>query len=106
MICGGFVITVIATRTDHAGAPRGRPAEAPVHSSAGRIVSLRPLALAERGICVPTVSLADMFSGALPGIQGNSAVKLADYVREIVRSGLPGIRPLANGAAPRSWPAT
>lgn len=87
------------------GAPPGRylltgsaaPADAPVHSGAGRIVSLRmrPLSLAEREISIPTVSLAAMLSGEPPEIAGACSVTLSDYVSEIVASGFPGIRPLA-----------
>ena len=73
------------------------PAGAPVHSGAGRIVSvrMRPLTLAERQISTPTVSLTAMLSGDQPHIQGNSKLTLTDYVREILASGFPGIRPLA-----------
>jgi len=88
------------------GAPAGRylltgsavPAEAPVHSGAGRIVSLRmrPLTLAERSLAVPTVSLAAMLAGKVPDVGGSTTVTLSDYVEEIVASGLPGIRPLAD----------
>jgi len=88
------------------GAPAGRylltgsavPAEAPVHSGAGRIVSLwmRPLTLAERGVAVPTVSVAVMLAGKVPDSGGNATVTPSDYVEEIVAFGLPGIRPLAD----------
>lgn len=65
------------------------------HSGAGRIVSLRvrPMALCERGLVTPTVSLADLLAGTAE-IGGDSAVRLPDYVAEIVASGFPGIRPL------------
>lgn len=89
------------------GAPPGRflltgsaaPVEAPVHSGAGRIVTLRmrPLSLAERGLDQPTVSLAALLSGERPGIDGRSGVALADYLEAIVASGFPGFR----GASPR-----
>ena len=36
-----------------------------------------------------------MLSGDQPHIQGNSKLTLTDYVREILASGFPGIRPLA-----------
>jgi predicted AAA+ superfamily ATPase len=70
------------------------PAEAPVHSGAGRIVSLRlrPLSLAERGIAPTAVSLAGLLTGETPAIRGRSETSLAGYVREITASGLPGIR--------------
>jgi predicted AAA+ superfamily ATPase len=66
------------------------PADAPVHSGAGRIVSLRmrPLTLAEREISA-------MLSGERTEIGGSSSISLSDYVGEIVASGFPGIRPLA-----------
>lgn len=72
------------------------PTNAPVHSGAGRIVSvrMRPLALAERQISSPTVSLAAMLSGDVPHVNGTSKLTLTDYVREILASGFPGIRPL------------
>lgn len=72
------------------------PADAPVHSGAGRIVSvrMRPLTLAEREISIPTVSLAAMLAGDQPEITGTSSITLSGYVDEIVASGFPGIRPL------------
>jgi predicted AAA+ superfamily ATPase len=72
------------------------PVGAPVHSGAGRIVSvrMRPLSLAERQLAEPTVSLAEMLSGARPDVTGRTDVDLAGYVDEIIASGFPGIRPL------------
>lgn len=69
----------------------------PIHSGAGRIVSLRmrPLSLAERGVCEPTVSMRDVLAGAQPPIDGHSTVVLPGYVDEILRSGFPGIRGIA-----------
>jgi uncharacterized protein len=76
------------------------PVEAPMHSGAGRIVRLRmrPLALAERGLLVPTVSLAALLRGNKGEIQGDSTIQLVDYANEIVASGFPGIRELPNRA--------
>jgi len=73
------------------------PHEAPTHSGAGRIVSLRmrPLSLAERGLDVPSVSLAGLLTGSRPLIDGSSAVGLPQYAEEVVRSGLPGLRGLS-----------
>lgn len=70
------------------------PLEAPLHSGAGRIVSvrMRPLALAERGLVTPTVSVAALLSGTRPDIRGSSPVALDRYVEEILASGFPGIR--------------
>lgn len=70
------------------------PAEAPTHSGAGRIVTvrMRPLSLAERGLESPVVSLGELLRGKRPSIEGQSAVGLQDYVGEIVQSGLPGLR--------------
>lgn len=76
------------------------PRTPPSHSGAGRIVRLRmrPLSLAERGLEEPTVSLAALLRGprAVPG--GRTHLGLADYAREIVTSGFPGIRPLSGRA--------
>lgn len=73
------------------------PAEAPTHSGAGRIVRvrMRPLTIAERGIAKPTVSLRALLTGARPPVKGRTTVSLADYAREIVASGFPGLRDLA-----------
>lgn len=84
-----------------AGAPPGRfiltgsapPTGAPVHSGAGRIVGLRmrPLALAERGLEHPTVSLGALLRGE-GVIGGTTTLGLETYVEEIVASGFPAIR--------------
>lgn len=64
------------------------------HSGAGRIVSvrMRPMALSERGVEVPSVSLASLLSGSRPAISGQTRIGLEAYVAEIVASGFPGIR--------------
>ena len=74
------------------------------HTGAGRIVRLRlrPMSLAERGLVEPTVSLADLLSGA-DTIGGESPVGLAEYAEEIVTSGFPGLRTLP---APSAQPAS
>lgn len=66
-----------------------------VHSGAGRIISLvlRPMALAERGVEQPTVSLRDVMLGDA-AINGQTGFGTAQYVEEILRSGFPGIRVL------------
>lgn len=76
------------------------PTSAPTHTGAGRIVSLRmrPLALSERGLATPTVSLEELLSGSRPEISGATRVRLADYAVEIIRSGFPGIRHLRGRA--------
>ena len=73
-----------------------KPTRQPLHSGAGRIVGLRmrPLALSERGLVAPTVSLGGLLSGGVPAVSGHSPVTLAEYAREIVRSGFPAIRRL------------
>ncbi|MGQ0574395.1 MAG: ATP-binding protein [Pseudonocardia sp.] len=70
------------------------PVEWPMHSGAGRIVSMRmrPLGLPERVLATPTVSLAELLTGARPGIAGKSPITVVDYAEEIVNSGFPGIR--------------
>jgi hypothetical protein len=76
------------------------PATPPTHSGAGRIVTLRmrPLTLAERGTGAPSVSLASLLGGHRREIEGTTDVSLADYTREIVMSGFPGIRELSGRA--------
>ncbi len=91
-----------------AGAPPGQflltgstaPREQPVHSGAGRIVRLRmrPLTLAERLLDRPSVSLAGLLTGQTPTIEGDTTLRLADYVEEIVASGFPGLRGLPERA--------
>ncbi len=74
------------------------PVEAPTHSGAGRIITvrMRPLSLAERGLAETTVSLADLISGRRPPLQGASNVRLGEYADEIVRSGFPATRRLSS----------
>lgn len=76
------------------------PADAPVHSGAGRIVQLRmrPMSLAERGLVVPTVSLGELLRGNRPAVAGTSELRLEGYVEEIVASGFPGIRSISGRA--------
>jgi uncharacterized protein len=92
-------------RSVDAGAPAGHfllagsaaPQRAPMHSGAGRIVSIRmrPLSFAERGLQPPTVSLARLLErdDDVPAV-GPGSVGIEVYVHEILASGLPGIRPL------------
>lgn len=70
------------------------PAAPPTHSGAGRIVTvrMRPLSLAERGIEVPSVSLGDLLAGDGAAVSGTTDIRLNEYVDEIIRSGLPGLR--------------
>lgn len=71
-----------------------------IHSGAGRIVSLpmRPLAMSERGLGEPTVSLRALLAGARGNVEGATDVDLATYTDEILRSGFPGIRDLPQRA--------
>jgi predicted AAA+ superfamily ATPase len=77
-----------------------RPSERGAHSGAARILSLRmrPMALSERGVDTPTVSLTQLLSGGRPPLSGGSTARLEDYVNEIVSSGFPGLRPLPDRA--------
>ena len=70
------------------------------HSGAGRIlkVRMRPMTLAERGIAEPTVSVGELLSESRPRIGGQTTIGLTDYVEEIVNSGFPAIRALAERA--------
>jgi len=91
------------------GAPAGSyllagssfPAQAPEHSGAGRIVTvrMRPLSLAERQIAHPTVSLAAMLAGTAD-VSGACALGLQDYTAEIVGSGFPAVRSRRPGVRP------
>jgi hypothetical protein len=76
------------------------PNEAPRHSGAGRIVSLRmrPLSLAERRLAKPTVSLRALLTGSRRPLHGKTTAGLRDYAREIVASGFPGMRHLSGRA--------
>lgn len=73
------------------------PTRAPTHSGAGRIVGvrMRPMSLAERGLCQPTISLATLLAGGRLPVEGTAPLRLVDYAEEIVRSGFPAIRTLA-----------
>lgn len=66
-----------------------------IHSGAGRIVRLtmRPMAMSERGIQEPSVSLRALHAGGA-AIRGVTRLGVKDYVTEILRSGFPGIRDL------------
>jgi predicted AAA+ superfamily ATPase len=77
------------------------PRVAPVHSGAGRIVSLRmrPMTLPERGVAAPTVSVATLLKGDRPGIDGETDVRADQYAHEIVKSGFPGLQGLPERAA-------
>jgi len=77
-----------------------RPLERGSHSGAGRILSLRmrPLALSERGLVTPTVSLAELLQGTRPNVMGECVCGLEDYAGEIGASGFPGLRQLTGRA--------
>ncbi|HEX5762680.1 MAG TPA: DUF4143 domain-containing protein [Solirubrobacterales bacterium] len=77
-----------------------RPAERGSHSGAARIVSvrMRPLALSERGLASPTVSLSRLLEGKRSAPSGACSVGLEEYVAEIVSSGFPGLRSLSGRA--------
>lgn len=73
------------------------PAGVETHSGAGRIVSvrMRPLALSERGLEQPSVSLRELLDGRRPPIEGKTDLRVEDYVQEILHSGFPGLRHLS-----------
>ena len=74
------------------------PTEQPTHSGAGRIVQvrLRPMALAERDIGTPAISLGGLLQGGRAPISGRTDVDLERYVHEILASGFPGLRGLSD----------
>ena len=69
---------------------------APIHSGAGRIVSLRmrPMALCERVGAHPTVSLNALLRGEAGALSGDTPADLNHYAHEIAASGFPGIHGL------------
>lgn len=76
------------------------PAGLGTHSGAGRIVRIRmrPLTLTERRVANPTVSLAELLTGTCRQLGGSTTVGVEIYATEICRSGLPGLRGLAERA--------
>lgn len=66
---------------------------ADTHTGAGRILSLRmrPMALYERGVTRPTVSLKALMSGDAGLINGTTPFVAVDYFGEIESSGFPAI---------------
>ncbi len=70
------------------------PADAPTHTGAGRIITvrMRPMSLAERGLDTPTVRLSELLGGGRPELGGATPVGVEQYVDEITRSGFPGLR--------------
>ncbi len=75
------------------------PVGAPTHSGAGRIVPIRmrPLSLVERGIPA-SVSLAALLDGTASTVDGHTELTVEDYVDEILASGFPGLRGMADRA--------
>lgn len=73
---------------------------ATAHSGAGRIgrLRMRPMTLSERGVTEPTVSLGQLLSGSRAHLEGSCALRLGDYVEEIVASGFPAMRGLSGRA--------
>ena len=71
------------------------PAGRDTHSGAGRILSLRlrPMALPERGVTTPTVTLAALLDGGAT-VTGTTSWGVVDYAREICASGLPAVHAL------------
>lgn len=67
------------------------------HSGAARILSLRmrPMALHERGVMEPTVSLARLLEGTAGSLGGQAELALTDYASAIIGSGFPGALELA-----------
>ena len=72
---------------------------AETHSGAGRItaIRMRPLSIAEREIERPTVSLGRLLDGSA-NIEGETAIGINDYAKELMKSGFPAIRTLTGRA--------
>lgn len=72
------------------------PGPTPMHSGAGRMVTLhmRPLSLAERGLGPATVRLSELLEGGQTAVRGRTDVTVQTYTQEIVASGFPGWRGL------------
>jgi predicted AAA+ superfamily ATPase len=95
----------LVRRAVDAGADPGRflltgstsPAGVETHSGAGRIVSvrMRPLALSERGVEQPSVSLRELLQGQRQPVEGGTDLRVDDYVQEVLGSGFPGLRGLS-----------
>lgn len=70
------------------------PADAPTHTGAGRIITLRmrPMSLAERNLDTPTVSLNELLNGNRADLGGDTRVGIEQYAEEIAKSGFPGLR--------------
>ena len=70
------------------------PAEAPTHTGAGRIITvrMRPMSLAERGLDTPTVGLSELLIGGRTDLGGGTHIGVEQYAEEITRSGFPGLR--------------
>jgi uncharacterized protein len=62
-------------------------------------IRMRPLALAERGLDAPSVSLRGLLEDDRGPLSGATGLGRADYAREIVVSGLPGLRGLSETRA-------
>ncbi len=69
------------------------PRDAPAHTGAGRIVTvrLRPMSLYER-LGEASVSLRALLDGEAETVQGETDLGLEFYTHEIIQSGFPGIR--------------
>lgn len=57
-----------------------------------------PVLLSERELVLPTVSVKALLSGTFPPVSGQTEIGLAEYAREIVASGFPGLRHLSGRA--------
>lgn len=74
------------------------PKKARLHSGAARIVRvhMRPFSLAERALCTPLLSLSDLLEEEVEISPQAIDIGQQEYVREILRSGFPGIRAVAD----------
>ena len=73
------------------------------HSGAGRIMSLRmrPMALYERGVAEPVVSLRKLLEGTPQEVRGEARLTVRDYYKAITTSGLPELQGLPSRVVQR-----
>jgi predicted AAA+ superfamily ATPase len=77
------------------------PIDTPIHSGAGRIITIRmrPLSIAERFPDETSISLRDLLHKKNDEVSGSTNIGIDQYLLEITKSGFPGIRSLPERGA-------